>query len=109
MSTERVPQDSDVLKDVFGPPGKSPLEDSLLNPLLVDGAKGGVGVARRRLGILLTALMGGEEMHPVMNEDNLRTTLRDELHELDSILEIVERELEEKQKAREATSKGSES
>lgn len=70
------------------------LEDSFLNPTWANGAAGGVGVARRRIGVLVTALLGGEEMHPVMNSENIRATMRDELSELDSILEAVEREME---------------
>jgi hypothetical protein len=84
------------------------LEDSFLNPTWANGAAGGVGVARRRVGVLIAALLAGEETHPVMTDGNIRHTVRDELVELEAILEAIERELEEAEKAREASAKGTE-
>ncbi len=81
MSSERDARTSALLEESF---------PSTLNPVLADGAKGGVGVARRRLGVLVTALLDGEEMHPVMSSESIRATMRDELYEIDSILEAVE-------------------
>ncbi len=66
----------------------SPLPD-FLNPLVHDGTKGAVGMARRRLGVLLTALHA-EETHPAMAPESIRATLLEELYELDAILEAVE-------------------
>jgi hypothetical protein len=48
------------------------LEDSFLNPTWANGAAGGVGVARRRVGVLIAALLAGEETHPVMSDENIR-------------------------------------
>jgi hypothetical protein len=93
MDTHSVPQHSAQPEEDFRAIPESPLEGSFLNPILADGAKGGVGVARRRLGVLVTALLGGDEMHPMMSSESIRATMRDELCELDSILEAVEREM----------------
>jgi len=74
------------------------LEDSFLNPTWADGARGGVGVARRRIGVLIAALLAGEEMHPVMTDENIRHTVREELSELEAILEVIEQEMAREEK-----------
>ncbi len=72
------------------PEVNSPPLPDFLNPLAHDGTKGAVGMARRRLGILLAALHAEEETHPAMSPESIRGTLLDELYELDGILEVVE-------------------
>jgi len=48
MSTQSVPQNSVHPEEDFPSIPESALEDSFLNPVLADGARGGLGVARRR-------------------------------------------------------------
>ncbi len=98
MSSAREARTPAHLEERFPSTPGSPIEHSFLNPLLADGAKGGVGVARRRIGVLVTALLSGDEMHPVMHGESLRATVRDELFEIDSILEVVEQEMAREEK-----------
>ncbi len=66
---------------------------SFLNPTLADGVPGAVRVAKRRLGILSAALAAREPAHPVLAPDDLRQTVREELCELEAILELIEHEV----------------
>ncbi len=98
MSSHKVSQEHPFSEGNLLSADRFPLEHSFLNPTWADGTRGGLEVARRRIGVLTAALAAGEETHPVMSAENLRDTVRQELLELEAILEAVEQEMDRDEK-----------
>ncbi len=107
MSTQNVPQDAptpkasieDLLRTaITTPPPPDTLAGSLLDPTQglhgLGAVEAALPVALRRLGVLLGALEDPEGSHPCITDDSVRETVRDELSEIEAILEIIQREAE---------------
>ncbi len=103
MSTQNVPQDAptpkasieDLLRTaITTPPPPDTLAGSLLDP--TQGLRGlgavqaALPVALRRLGVLLGALEDRDDCHPCMSEDTCKATVREELLEIEAILEATQ-------------------
>jgi hypothetical protein len=97
-SAENVPRDTlnieQLVTDALHAPDAFDLEASALNP--TRGMYGdtraleGLGVALRRIGVLLAGLEDPDGSHPCFTEANLRETVCAELTEIEAILEATQ-------------------